>query len=190
MPPHAAAQPAGGAEVAQTDVAQPLWTMQKDVRKRWPSSTRDRSRHPAGRSTLTLPRLDSLAQLDDVQPVAIDDLLQSAVMEMYHHAQQSAIELRLHLECQSYRFTPASRCCSACWCATCWIMPYAIARAAARLISPSTPASFRVRDNGPGISPQRGAHRRAFLSPAGAGRRAAAWACPSSDASPRCTARG
>ncbi len=46
---------------------------------------------------LTLSRLDSLAQLDDVQPVAIDDLLQSAVMEMYHHAQQSAIELRLHL---------------------------------------------------------------------------------------------
>ncbi len=46
---------------------------------------------------LTLSRLDSLAQLDDVQPVAIDDLLQSAVMEMYHPAQQAGIELRLHL---------------------------------------------------------------------------------------------
>ncbi|QEP92867.1 hypothetical protein FZ928_25085 [Klebsiella pneumoniae] len=46
---------------------------------------------------LTLSRLDSLAQLDDVQQVAIADLLQSAVMEMYHPAQQSGIELRLHL---------------------------------------------------------------------------------------------
>ena len=46
---------------------------------------------------LTLSRLDSLAQLDDVQKVAIADLLQSAVMEMYHPAQQSGIELRLHL---------------------------------------------------------------------------------------------
>ncbi len=45
---------------------------------------------------LTLSRLDSLAQLDDVQQVAIADLLQSAVME-YHPAQQSGIELRLHL---------------------------------------------------------------------------------------------
>ncbi|MBA7930250.1 two-component system sensor histidine kinase QseC [Klebsiella sp. RHBSTW-00215] len=46
---------------------------------------------------LTLSRLDSLAQLDDVQTIAIDELLQSAVMEMYHSAQQAGIELRLHL---------------------------------------------------------------------------------------------
>ncbi|ROR99660.1 quorum sensing histidine kinase QseC [Raoultella terrigena] len=45
---------------------------------------------------LTLSRLDSLAALEDVDSVAIDELLQSAVMEMYHPAQQAGIELRLH----------------------------------------------------------------------------------------------
>ncbi|VTN11776.1 Sensor protein qseC [Raoultella terrigena] len=45
---------------------------------------------------LTLSRLDSLAALEDVDSVAINELLQSAVMEMYHPAQQAGIELRLH----------------------------------------------------------------------------------------------
>ncbi|MGE0969013.1 quorum sensing histidine kinase QseC [Klebsiella sp. WOUb02] len=45
---------------------------------------------------LTLSRLDSLAALEDVDSVAIDELLQSAVMEMYHPAQQAGVELRLH----------------------------------------------------------------------------------------------
>lgn len=67
------------------------------MRKRWISSTGiDRATRLVDQ-LLTLSRLDSLAQLDDVQQVAIADLLQSAVMEMYHPAQQSGIELRLHL---------------------------------------------------------------------------------------------
>lgn len=81
----------------QTEVAQLSWTIPKGVRKRWISSTRiDRATRLVDQ-LLTLSRLDSLAQLDDVQKVAIADLLQSAVMEMYHPAQQSGIELRLHL---------------------------------------------------------------------------------------------
>lgn len=46
---------------------------------------------------LTLSRLDSLAELDDVEPVSMADLLQSSVMDIYHPAQQAGIELRLHI---------------------------------------------------------------------------------------------
>lgn len=46
---------------------------------------------------LTLSRLDSLENLDDVQPIALADLLQSAVMDSYHPAQQAGIELRLNI---------------------------------------------------------------------------------------------
>jgi len=46
---------------------------------------------------LTLSRLDSLENLDDVQPIALADLLQSAVMDNYHPAQQAGIELRLNI---------------------------------------------------------------------------------------------
>lgn len=90
---------------------------------------------------LTLSRLDSLAQLDDVQPVAIDDLLQSAVMEMYHHAQQSAIELRLHLNASHIVHTGQPLLLS--------LLVRNLLDNAVRysprgsgLISPSTPASF------------------------------------------------
>lgn len=102
---------------------------------------------------LTLSRLDSLAQLDDVQPVAIDDLLQSAVMEMYHHAQQSAIELRLHLNASNIVRTG---------------QPLLLSLLVRNLLDNAIRYSprgsqvditlsareFRVRDNGPGISPQ------------------------------------
>ena len=46
---------------------------------------------------LTLSRLDSLENLDDVQPIALADLLQSAVMDNYHPAQQAGIEMRLNI---------------------------------------------------------------------------------------------
>ena len=102
---------------------------------------------------LTLSRLDSLAQLDDVQPVAIDDLLQSAVMEMYHHAQQSAIELRLHLNASHIVHTG---------------QPLLLSLLVRNLLDNAVRYSprgsqvditlngreFQVRDNGPGISPQ------------------------------------
>ncbi|WP_313824420.1 quorum sensing histidine kinase QseC [Leclercia sp.] len=46
---------------------------------------------------LTLSRLDSLENLDDVEPLKLADLLQSAVMDIYHPAQQAGIEIRLHI---------------------------------------------------------------------------------------------
>jgi len=46
---------------------------------------------------LTLSRLDSLENLDDVDPLKLADLLQSAVMDIYHPAQQAGIEIRLHI---------------------------------------------------------------------------------------------
>ena len=52
---------------------------------------------------LTLSRLDSLAQLDDVETLSIADLLQSSVMDIYHTAQQAGIEVRLHLDAQEVR---------------------------------------------------------------------------------------
>lgn len=117
---------------------------------------------------LTLSRLDSLAQLDDVQQVAIADLLQSAVMEMYHPAQQSGIELRLHLNASHIVRTG---------------QPLLLSLLVRNLLDNAVRYSpcgsqvditlnareFRVRDNGPGINPQALAHWRAFLSPAGAG---------------------
>jgi two-component system, OmpR family, sensor histidine kinase QseC len=52
---------------------------------------------------LTLSRLDSLAQLDDIEQIPLADLLQSSVMDSYHAAQQAGIELRLHLNAQVSR---------------------------------------------------------------------------------------
>lgn len=46
---------------------------------------------------LTLSRLDSLEHMEDVETLALDALLQSAVMETYHSAQQAGIDIRLHL---------------------------------------------------------------------------------------------
>ncbi|MCU6677615.1 quorum sensing histidine kinase QseC [Leclercia tamurae] len=46
---------------------------------------------------LTLSRLDSLENLDDVEPLKMADLLQSAVMDIYHPAQQAGIEIRLYI---------------------------------------------------------------------------------------------
>ncbi|MDQ4430615.1 two-component system sensor histidine kinase QseC [Yokenella regensburgei] len=47
---------------------------------------------------LTLSRLDSLENLDDVAPIALEDLLQSAVIDAYYPAQQAGIDIRLHLD--------------------------------------------------------------------------------------------
>ena len=45
---------------------------------------------------LTLSRPDSLDNLDDVEPVMMADLLQSAVLDIWHPAQQAGIDVRLN----------------------------------------------------------------------------------------------
>lgn len=80
---------------------------------------------------LTLSRLDSLSGLDDVQEIALQDVLQTAVMDHYHKARAQGVELMLDI-----RQTPppqrASHFCWRYWCEICWIMPFATARAAVR----------------------------------------------------------
>ena len=46
---------------------------------------------------LTLSRLDSLDNLDDVEPVMMADLPQSAVLDIWHPAQQAGIDIRLNV---------------------------------------------------------------------------------------------
>ncbi|TLV10664.1 two-component system sensor histidine kinase QseC [Klebsiella indica] len=102
---------------------------------------------------LTLSRLDSLAQLDDVRRIAFDELLRSAVMEMYHPAQQAGIELHLHLN--AVNVTRSGQ-------------PLLLSLLVRNLLDNAvrySPAGsqvditleareFHIRDNGPGIRPE------------------------------------
>ncbi|CAM3594805.1 Sensor protein QseC [Klebsiella spallanzanii] len=100
---------------------------------------------------LTLSRLDSLAQLDDVQTISLDELLQSAVMDMYHPAQQAGVELRLHLNAANVMRTGQPL-----------LLSLLVRNLLDNAVRYSTAGSqvditldvreFRVRDNGPGIS--------------------------------------
>ncbi|WP_446029184.1 quorum sensing histidine kinase QseC [Lelliottia amnigena] len=100
---------------------------------------------------LTLSRLDSLENLDDVDAIPLADLLQSAVMDIYHHAQRAGIEIRLNIHAQVTRSG----------------QPLLLSLLVRNLLdnavrySPRGSAvdvtlnaqNFTVRDNGPGISP-------------------------------------
>lgn len=102
---------------------------------------------------LTLSRLDSLAQLDDVHTIAIDELLQSSVMEMYHSAQQAGIELRLHLNATQVMQPGQPLLLS--------LLVRNLLDNAVRYSPPGSQVDitldareFSVRDNGPGVSPE------------------------------------
>lgn len=102
---------------------------------------------------LTLSRLDSLSQLDDVQTISLDELLQSAVMDMYHPAQQAGVELRLYLNAANVMRTGQPL-----------LLSLLVRNLLDNAVRYSTAGSqvnitldvreFRVRDNGPGISPE------------------------------------
>lgn len=136
---------------------------------------------------LTLSRLDSLAQLDDVQTIAIDELLQSAVMEMYHPAQLAGLELRLHLNAKNILRTG---------------QPLLLSLLVRNLLDNAVRYSpggsqvditldageFRVRDNGPASAPRPWhASASAFIVLQARSSPVAASGSPSSNASPRCT---
>lgn len=102
---------------------------------------------------LTLSRLDSLEQLADVQTVALDELLQSSVMDIYHSAQKAGIEVRLHLNAQ-----PVTRTAQPLLLG---LLVRNLLDNAVRYSPPGsvvdvtlTQEGFSVRDNGPGISPE------------------------------------
>ena len=54
---------------------------------------------------LTLSRLDSLDNLDDVEPIVMADLLQSAVMDIWYPAQQAGIDIRLNINAPQVKHT-------------------------------------------------------------------------------------
>ncbi|WP_297116241.1 quorum sensing histidine kinase QseC [uncultured Enterobacter sp.] len=101
---------------------------------------------------LTLSRLDSLDNLDDVETVAMADLLQSAVMDIYHPAQQAGIEVRLNVNAPH-----VTRACQ----------PLLLGLLVRNLLDNAVRYSprgsvvdvtldahgFTVQDNGPGIAP-------------------------------------
>ena len=102
---------------------------------------------------LTLSRLDSLSGLDDVHDIALQDVLQTGVMDHYHKARTSGVELMLDI-----RQTPPPR----------RAQPLLLALLVRNLLdnairySPrgSTVTitldahSFSVEDNGPSVSPE------------------------------------
>ncbi len=131
-------------------------------------------------------RLDSLAQLDDVHTIAIDELLQSSVMEMYHSAQQAGIELRLHLNATQV-MQPGQPL----------LLSLLVRNLLDNAVRYSPPAAaditldareFSVRDNGPGVSPKRwrGSANDSIALPVRMSP-VAGWDYLSSAALPRCT---
>lgn len=101
---------------------------------------------------LTLSRLDSLSQLDSLEQVDIGDLLESAIMDIYHSARQAGIEVRLHQNAQGVVKTG---------------QPLLLSLLVRNLLDNAVRYSprgsvvdvtldtrhFSVRDNGPGVTP-------------------------------------
>lgn len=101
---------------------------------------------------LTLSRLDSLDNLDGVEPLLLADLLQSAVMESYHPAQQAGIDLRLHINAPEVKRMGQQLLLSLL---VRNLLDNAIRYSPRGSVVDVTLDSrnFIVRDNGPGISP-------------------------------------
>ncbi|WP_253381960.1 quorum sensing histidine kinase QseC [unidentified bacterial endosymbiont] len=101
---------------------------------------------------LTLSRLDSLDNLDDVEPIVMADLLQSAVMDIWHPAQQAGVDIRLKINAPQAQRAGQQLLLS--------LMVRNVLDNAIRYSPPGSVVdvtldarSITVRDNGPGISP-------------------------------------
>ncbi|MEB0950602.1 quorum sensing histidine kinase QseC [Citrobacter sedlakii] len=102
---------------------------------------------------LTLSRLDSLDNLQDVTTLALDDVLQSAVMDIYHPAQQGNIDVRLHLVAHDVKRTGQPL-----------LLSLLVRNLLDNAIRYSPQGSivqvtlrhngFSVKDNGPGVTPE------------------------------------
>ena len=103
---------------------------------------------------LTLSRLDSLDSPDGVEQIAMADLLQSAVMDIYPPAQQAGIDIRLNINAPEVTRTGQQLLLS--------LLVRNLLDNATRysprgsVVDVTLDARrFTVRDNGPGISPMR-----------------------------------
>ncbi|EML1451847.1 quorum sensing histidine kinase QseC [Enterobacter kobei] len=101
---------------------------------------------------LTLSRLDSLDSLDGVEQIAMADLLQSAVMDIYPPAQQAGIDIRLNINAPEVTRTGQQLLLS--------LLVRNLLDNATRysprgsvVVVTLDARRFTVRDNGPGISP-------------------------------------
>lgn len=101
---------------------------------------------------LTLSRLDSLDNLDDVEPIVMADLLQSAVMDIWYPAQQAGIDIRLNINALQVKHTGQQLLLS--------LLVRNLLDNAVRYSPRGSVVnvtldthSFTVCDNGPGISP-------------------------------------
>ncbi|WP_236345995.1 quorum sensing histidine kinase QseC [Enterobacter cancerogenus] len=101
---------------------------------------------------LTLSRLDSLDNLDNIEPLALADLLQSAVMDIYHPAQQAGIDIRLNINAPQATRTGQHLLLSLL---VRNLLDNAIRYSPRGSVVDVTlnARSFSVRDNGPGIAP-------------------------------------
>lgn len=102
---------------------------------------------------LTLSRLDSLENLDDVQSIPLEDLLQSAVMDIWSNARQAGIDVRLHIEATGVTRTGQPLLMSLLIRN---LLDNAVRYSPSGSIIDLTlyPRRFTVRDNGPGVSPE------------------------------------
>lgn len=116
---------------------------------------------------LTLSRLDSLDNLQDVAEISLEELLQSAVMDIYHPAQQAHIDVRLQINAHHITHTGQPLLLS--------LMVRNLLDNAIRY-SPQgsivevtlNARNFSVKDNGPGVAPEILTHiGERFLSSAG-----------------------
>lgn len=100
---------------------------------------------------LTLSRLDSLDNLDNIEPLALADLLQSAVMDIYHPAQQAGIDIRLNINAPQATRTGQQLLLSLL---VRNLLDNAIRYSPRGSVVDVTlnARSFSVRDNGPGIA--------------------------------------
>lgn len=101
---------------------------------------------------LTLSRLDSLDNLDNIEPLALADLLQSAVMDIYHPAQQAGIDIRLNINAPQATRTGQQLLLSLL---VRNLLDNAIRYSPRGSVVDVTlnARNFSVRDNGPGIAP-------------------------------------
>ncbi|HFZ8995663.1 TPA: quorum sensing histidine kinase QseC [Citrobacter freundii] len=100
---------------------------------------------------LTLSRLDSLDNLQEVTPLSLEELLQSAVMDIYHPAQQAQIDVRLQINAHDIRRPGQPLLLS--------LMVRNLLDNAIRYSPPGSivevtlnARNFTVKDNGPGVS--------------------------------------
>lgn len=106
---------------------------------------------------LTLSRLDSLDNLQDVATLSLEDVLQSAVMDIWPPAQQAQIDVRLQINAHDVTRTGQPLLLS--------LLVRNLLDNAVRYSPPGSVVNvtlnanhFTVRDNGPGVTPEALAH--------------------------------